>query len=263
MIDRRDGRRLFGLDPQTYDAARPGHPDRVYEILAERCGLRRGTRVLEIGPGTGQATRRLLDFGASLTVVEPNDQLADHLEATFGARIDVLRAPLEDAELRPAAFELVAAASAFHWVDEVVGLATIHTALSPRGWIALWWTHFGDDSRPDPFIDAVDPLFEKVPRAPSAGIEGRPSFGRDAERRLEALARAGFEDLGQDEFRWSHEWDAAGIRGLYSTFSPVISLDPDQRAHLLDEVERIARTQFGGQVEKPLVTTLYTARKPA
>ncbi len=34
-IAREDGHRLFGTDPAGYDAARPGHADRVYEVLAE------------------------------------------------------------------------------------------------------------------------------------------------------------------------------------------------------------------------------------
>ena len=29
-IDRIEGRQLFGHDPASYDAARPGHPERVY-----------------------------------------------------------------------------------------------------------------------------------------------------------------------------------------------------------------------------------------
>ena len=50
---------------------------------------------------------------------------------------------------------------------------------------------------------------------------------------------------------------------LYSTFSPVIALDPDRRTQLLDAVERIARKDFGDRVERPLVTSLYTAENPA
>ncbi|MFG1885967.1 hypothetical protein [Micromonospora sp. NPDC049102] len=46
----------FDEDPDNYQAARPGYPRRVYEVLADY-GLRPGARVLEIGPGTGQVTR--------------------------------------------------------------------------------------------------------------------------------------------------------------------------------------------------------------
>src|SRR5207237_10029841 len=75
-----DHRRLFGADPGGYDRARPDYPSRVYEILTERCGLRPGPATLEIGPGTGLATRRLLALGADpLVAVESAERLAEYL----------------------------------------------------------------------------------------------------------------------------------------------------------------------------------------
>ena len=140
-IGREEGRRLFGLDPAAYDAARPGHAARVYEILVERCGLAPGTHVLEIGPGTGQASRELVRLGADpLVALEPNPALAAYLVDSLGARVDVRVEALEDAELLTEYFDLAVAASSFHWVDEPVGLARVVDALRPGAWIALWWT---------------------------------------------------------------------------------------------------------------------------
>ncbi len=237
----------------------------MYEILRERCDLRTGSKVVEIGPGTGQATRRLLELGADpLVAIEPDPALADYLRAALGDPVEVRVTPLEDADLEPKAFDLAAAASSFHWVEEDVGLAKLNAALRPGGWIALWWTLFGDDTRPDPFRRAVDPLFEDVPHGPSGPTrqEGGPSFALDAGLRLAALTDAGFENLGHELVRWTREWDTEGIRGLYSTFSPIGSLEPERRKEFLDSVARIAKLEFGGRVEKPLVTSLYTARRP-
>ena len=219
--------------------------------------------MLEVGPGTGQVTRRLLEIGAEVVAVEPDARLAEFIRERLGDQVELVEHALEDAELDASAFDLAVAASSFHWVDEAAGLASLRCALRPGGWIAIWWTSFGDETRPDPFMDAVDPLFEDVPHSPSAGLEGRPSFGRDAERRLAALSAAGFEDPRSDEFRWSHVWDDTGIRGLYATFSPIIALEPEPRARMLDAVGRIAREDFGNRVERPLVTSLYTAQNPA
>jgi len=58
------GRQAFGADPARYHVARPAYPDWVFEILRDRCGLKHDTATFEIGPGTGTATRRLLDFAA-------------------------------------------------------------------------------------------------------------------------------------------------------------------------------------------------------
>src|SRR6266540_6750627 len=109
-----DHRRLFGGDPGGYDRAQPDYPSRVYEILTARCGLRSGAATLEIGPGTGLATRRLLALGADpLVAVEPDARLAGFLaEVVQGAptAIDIRVVPFEEVELPPASFDLVASA---------------------------------------------------------------------------------------------------------------------------------------------------------
>ena len=261
-IARSEGRHLFGLDPASYDLGRPGHPDRVYEILRKRCGLGPGTRVLEVGPGTGQATRRLLDLGATPLVVEPNGALADHLEATLGDRIEIVRTTLEDADLAPESFDLAAAASSFHWVDEATGLGVIRGALRPRGWIGLWWTLFREGGGEDDFIRATSPLLEGLDSSPTRGEGTRPAHGLDRESRTTALAAAGFVDIENELVRWDAHWDAAGIRALYGSFSPILQLEASRRDEILDEIERIAERDFGGRVSRALTTSLYTARKP-
>ena len=263
QIDRREGRRLFGTDPAAYDLARPGHAERVYDVLVERCGLGPGTRVLEIGPGTGQATRRLLELGADrLVAIEPNSSLAAYLTDAFGDRVDVRVTPLEEAQLPSEAFDLAVAASSFHWVDEAVGLESVSAALRPGGCWAVWWTLFGDGGQPDAFITATSPLLENLHSSPTAGEEGRPPHARDRETRLAALEAAGFEDLEHELIEWQASWDTEGIRALYGTFSPIARLDDRRREEILDGVAQIAEADFGGVVERTLVTSLYTARRP-
>jgi SAM-dependent methyltransferase len=262
-IGRNEGRRLFGLDPAAYDRARPGHAERVYELLVGRCELGPGTAVVEIGPGTGQATRRLLDLGAKLLVaLEPDPALAAYLEETLGGRVELRVETLEDSELPAARFDLAVAASSFHWVEEELGLAKLFAALRPGGWIALWWTLFGEGGEPDAFIAATSPLLERLDASPTRGTPGRPAHALDAEARLGALWAAGFEAAEHETMRWNATWDTNGIRALYGTFSPIARLEPERKAEILDGIARIAEHDFGGRVERTLRTSVYTARRP-
>src|SRR5690349_15065291 len=106
-----DGRRAFGADAANYDSARPEYRARIYEVLQNRCGLRPGTQTFEIGPGTGLATRRLLEAGASpLTVVEPDARLVAKLKQR-SPEVTIVNAAFEDADLTPAMFDLGCAAT--------------------------------------------------------------------------------------------------------------------------------------------------------
>ena len=61
---------------------------------------------------------------------------------------------------------------------------------------------------------------------------------------------------------WTLELDPGGVRALYATYSPVARLEPAARARLLDGVADVAERQFGGRVERNMVTIAYTARVP-
>ena len=264
LIGREEGRRLFGSDPALYDRARPGHAEQVYTILAKRCGLGPGTSVLEVGPGTGQATRRLLALGASpLVAIEPNADLARYLASTVGNRVEIRVLALEEADLPESSFDLAAAASSFHWIDELTGLAILFRALRPNGWVALWWTGFGDPTRPDPFRDATAELLSTMPKSPAGSHRGgRTPSEEGSEAWLGALAAAGYEDGLLERIPWSKTYDARGIREIFATFSPFLYVDEKKRSETLDALEHIALTEFDNRVEKPIVTALYTARKP-
>ena len=189
QIDRTEGRRLFGADPAAYDRARPGHPDRVYDVLVERWGLELHAAILEIGPGTGQATRRLFELGANpLVAVEPDHALAGYLADAFGARIELRVVALEEASLPVGYFDLAAAASSFHWVEESLGLAKVFEALRPGGWLALWWTLFGEGEKPDAFITATSQLLDDLDISPSRGTRGA--------RRMRSTVKQGSERFG-------------------------------------------------------------------
>jgi|GEM_PF-5057738 len=77
LIDRREGQNLFGLSPQGYGDARPRYPDTIYQFLVDSGAIAPGTTTLEIGAGSGLATRRLIKLGANPnSVIEPYERFA-------------------------------------------------------------------------------------------------------------------------------------------------------------------------------------------
>ena len=263
-IDRGEGRHLFGVDPQAYDRARPPYPARVYEILCERLGLREGSRTLEIGAGTGLATVELVARGAHVVAVEPDARLAKTLRERVRPRsfVRIIESTFEAAELADERFDHAVSATAFHWLPEEATLAKVRQALRPGGGVALWWQIFGDPERPDPFHEATAARLESLGRSPSVGQSGRPKHALDREARTQALERAGFEDVWHEQIAWTHEFDAARLRDLYASFTSGARLPEGERRTVLDFIEGSARRQFGGRVVRPMLTAIYTARRP-
>jgi SAM-dependent methyltransferase len=165
-IDRKFGCQAFGIDPGGYHAARPAYPDWVFDVLCERCGLAPNAVTFEIGPGTGTATRRLLELGAKpLVAVEPDHRLAAFLRETVpDEALTVVISTFEEAVLGETSFDLGLSATAFHWREEDLALNKVAKLLRPGGWWAMIWNTFGDQHRPDPSTKRRR-LCSTVPRA--------------------------------------------------------------------------------------------------
>ncbi len=254
------GRDLYGQDPAAYALGRPQYPERVYEVLAERCQLRRGSRVLEIGPGTGLVTRRLVHAGATVTAVEPNEQLARFVRREL-PMIETIEMSFETAVLPEAAFDLGVAATSFHWVSEEFGLRKLRRLIRAGGWVAIWWTLFEDPTAPDDFAKAAERVLGPSPAIFEAGR--RIPMQIDAAARCAALRDAGFIEVRSELMHTIVTFDAHALRRLYATMAVVLKHPDAERRALLDALEALVRDDFDGEVARPFVTAVYTARVPA
>ncbi len=251
----------FDQRAEEYQNARPPYPTRVYEILTDHCGLRPGSRVLEIGPGTGQATRDLLALGAEVVAVEPGARLAAVLAENLGTdRLSIINAPIETAAVPADSFELVASATAFHWVRTEVALPKLARCLRAGGWLAVWWTSFGDYDRPTPFRVALDALYARyLPKERRPPVRGPLNI----DSWCAELSRGGhFTRPSVTRIDGEQQLTADGARRLFGSFPNVNELPPPTRAEFLDAIADLVQ-RAGGVVTDPYVTVVYTSRRAA
>jgi hypothetical protein len=252
-------RSVYGTDATGYAAGRPDYPPPVYETLRRRCGLTAGAVVLEIGAGAGLVTRTLLSSGARVVAVEPDLGMAEYLLRRVGGCLEVVVETFERATLGPWQFDLVVAATSFHWVDQSLGLPKLGQAVRPGGWVALWWTIFNDPGAEDPFRDALEARLGRQ----DPGGQRKVDFQLDVASRTTDLREVvGLELVGSETTRWTVELSSSRLRDLYASLIAVRRLPPRERQALLDHVSQLADEDFGGRVRRPFVTIMYTGRRP-
>jgi SAM-dependent methyltransferase len=256
---RQEARTIYGRDAPGYDAGRPDYPGEVYEILTSRCGLRAGASVVEIGPGTGLVTRRLAAAGARVTAVEPDENMAARLAATVGGDVEIITETFERARLPRHGFDLAVAATSFHWVDQAVGVPKLGQVIRPGGWAAVWWTIFDDAGREDAFRAALGARIGTE----DPGGQRNARFQLDAGSRRRDLAElAGLIDVTGNLIRWTADLDTAQLRALYASMIRIRRLPPGDQRRILDQISRLSDDDFGGRVQRPFATALYTGRRP-
>jgi SAM-dependent methyltransferase len=132
-------RETFEEAPELYDRVRPDYPDELFDDLARLVGLLPGSRVLELGCGTGQATVSLARRGYEVVAVELGAGLANVARKKLApfAAVRVVNAVFEAWPLPAEPFDLVFAATSFHWIDRAVRVTKSADALRPGGALAV------------------------------------------------------------------------------------------------------------------------------
>jgi SAM-dependent methyltransferase len=247
--------RLFEQVPELYDRVRPGYPGALFADL----GLGPGDAVLEVGCGTGQATRSLTGLGCAVTAVEPGPGLAA-LARRRGAAVEV--AAFEEWDDRGRRFDAVVAASSWHWVDPAAGWARAHALLRPGGRLAL-----------------LGNVVVRVPGAVEVYAEtadlherfspGNPGWGHPPTAEQARAAGPGWAHRGDSAawfaepvVRWypAVQWfDGAGFAGLLRSTSLYRALPEDVREPLLDAIAERIRTRLGDRVPRHYLSVLRTA----
>lgn len=264
-MNRGEGRRLFGHDPDGYQRGRPPYPPAAYSLMVDVGAVFPGASTLEVGAGSGLATRRLLELGADpLTVVEPDERFhaaLRELGSSTGHEVTILPETFEQADLPPASFDLVLAAMSYHWLDPATRVARFSGILKPAASAVLLWNVFQDVDRPDAFHEATKELLAGLATSPSGGQGGLPFALDRTAREREFLASGSFHVGAYQDIRWSVILDTARLRALYGGFSSIARLPDDRRERLLDELCDIADDRFGGRVERNVTSVVYVFRR--
>lgn len=126
------GRALsFGARAEAYERFRPGYPVEVFDLVMTYAG-RPVESALEIGAGTGKATRLFAQRGVTVTATEPDGAMLAQLREHVYADVRTLQAAFED--LHPGeTYGLVYAAAALHWTDPRGRWPRVAALLEPGG----------------------------------------------------------------------------------------------------------------------------------
>ncbi|WP_431676546.1 class I SAM-dependent methyltransferase [Kitasatospora sp. KL5] len=249
------GRALsFGTIAEAYERHRPGYPAELFDMVAAYAG-RPLLSALEIGAGTGKATRLFARRGVTVTATEPDGAMLAELRKHVPPSVRTVQAAFED--LRPGeTYGLVYAAAALHWTNPEGRWPRTAALLEPGGVFAS----FGGPVR------LADPAVEeavRTARAPYLDTDEIPSpDGTPPERDMQwpgtELQRAEwFTDVQQHVIERRLTLSAHDYVGHLSTVSAYLVLPAPHRQQVF---ARILHT-LPDAVELSADITVHLARR--
>jgi ubiquinone/menaquinone biosynthesis C-methylase UbiE len=245
-------RTTFNDSAEWYDRVRPGYPEALVEDVISLSGISRGGQILEIGCGTGKATELFACRGYAMLCLEIGTDLAAVARQKFrdSENIQITVSSFEEWESGGRVFDLVIAATSFHWVDSAIAYVKSAEMLRPNGSLAVFWnTHIRQD---EGFFLRVQDIYRAY--APSMMTTNNPND-------YEPLGTAVFGDTIVKSYKWAVEYKAKEYIDLLGTYSDHISLPAVDRSNLFSGIADLVNREYGGKVLKHYETVLKLRRK--
>jgi SAM-dependent methyltransferase len=252
---RKQLRATFREIPDLYDRARPTYPEELFDDLQQMAGLRPGSRVLEIGPGTGKATVSLAARGYQITGVE----LGADLAAVARRNVPSAEIVVSDFEewTTDERYDAIVAFSAFHWLDLSTAYARCAALLKPSGVLATSGARHVLPADGDPLFHEIQEDYRRFapdekgePPLPPEEVPDWPD---------EILASGAFARVEVRRYVWDIVYGPQEYIDLIDTYSGHRVLPREAKDRLYDAIR--SRIEERGSVRKTYLAILHVAFK--
>lgn len=266
----RNHRTHFDEIVEGYDRIRWDYPDALFDDIFAYSGLKQGSEALEIGAGTGIATRPFLSRGINVTAVEMGVNMVEYINDKFRGyeNFCVVNSTFEDAVLDNDAYDLIYAASAFHWVDAEIGCPKVFTLLKNNGTFSLFRA-YANQPEDTALYSECQAYYEKYYYSHYTSQKWQPRKTKDdllkpeeiyTGFRFGSMEQYGFQDTDIKLYDATRDYSADEYISLLDTYSDHRALPEDNRVSLYAGVKD-AILRHGGYQRIDFTFMLYMGRK--
>lgn len=230
----------FNTAAALYDEIRPGYPEELIRDVVDLSGINDHGRILEIGCGTGKATRPFAERGYELVCLDIGVDLIAVAKEKFREFPNVSFVQQGFEAWKPAGkFDLIISATAFHWIDPTVRYLRAFEALGSKGFLAVFSNqHVRKD---EGFFAESQRLYDKYYLPPTTNRLTHAINFPGAEAFQSSIRRV---------YPWTQKYSSEQYIKLLSTYSGHIALPDKNRQLLFEGIVNLIETKCDGWVTK-------------
>lgn len=156
-------RKIFDTIPQQFDRYRPRYCPELFADLIDYAEVKPGKAVLELGPGTGQATDPILSTGCDYHAIELGEHLAQMMKTKYGdhPNFDIVNDDFITHDFGGQQFDMIYSAATIQWIPEEVAFSKTFQLLKPGGTLAMMLTRSDYKTPNEALFNSIQEVYSK------------------------------------------------------------------------------------------------------
>ena len=247
-------RKIFDTIPERFDRWRPRYSQELFDHLIREVGIGADSEVLELGPGTGQATDPVLATGCDYLAIELGPHLAAKMQEKYGARpnFHIINDDFITHDFGDQKFDVIYSAATIQWIPEEVAYSKTFELLKPGGMLAMMLTSGEYRSSNEALYQKIQQVYDQyykpeIPYRQRFDYTNGPAYG--------------YVDLEKHEFYGERRLTADEYVAYCGTHSDHLTIAEPGRTAFFEGLLRTVR-ENGDLVVFKDTYVLYTLRKP-
>ena len=162
-LEQDEFRRVFDTIPDQFDKFRPRYSEELFAFLNDHAQIAPGKSVLEIGPGTGQATEPVLRTGCDYHAIELGEHLYRKMKEKYGKlpNFDIVNDDFITHDFGNMKFDMIYSAATIQWIPQDIAFAKCFDLLKEGGILAMMLTISEYRSDNEALYEKIQALYDK------------------------------------------------------------------------------------------------------
>ena len=248
-------RKVFDTIPEQFDKYRPRYSEQLFADLIQYAEIAPGKTVLELGPGTGQATDPILNTGCSYCAIELGEHLTAMMKQKYGkhSNFKIVNDDFITHDFGNQKFDVIYSAATIQWIPEEIAFSKTFELLKPGGTLAMMITK-ADYKTPN------EELFHKIQQVYSAYFKPETEYKHGSFDYINAV-NYGYVDFEKREYSGKRELNAEEYVALCGTHCDHIVIPEPYKSQLFNGLKK-AVLEAGNRILFQDTYILFLAKKP-
>ena len=248
-------RKVFDTIPEQFDKYRCRYSEELFAKLITYVGLSPEKSVLELGPGTGQATDPILNTGCDYNAIELGEHLYEMMKRKYDQHpnFHIVNDDFITHDFGAQKFDLIYSAATIQWIPEEVAFEKTFELLKPGGILAMMLLH-GDYKTPN------EELYNKIQQVYDQYFKPETVYTHGSFQYANAT-NYGYTDFEKYEFYGKREFTADEYVAYCGTHCDHIVIPEPYKSKFFNGL-REAVLEAGNKLVANETYILYLAKKP-